>query len=162
LHPEKYLAGEKPVAMKIPNLVAAVGGGWTLIDSDTLGEFMTYLLLAYGADLQAELPTETAKTAAAGWGGDHYLVLSNADGTQVILAAEWTWDTTNDAGEFQTSMLTYLDKRFRGNKAESASGKCWSVNEQTTCAFLAGRNLLWIMAPSMDLIDSVRSAYAGF
>jgi hypothetical protein len=159
LHPQKYLDGEKPVAMKLPKLESALGNTWTLIESDSLGEFMTYLLLAYGADNIAQISTETAKTATEGWGGDHYLVFASTQGDQLILAAEWAWDTTADATDFLAAMKTYLDKRFRGEKLSPAPGDCWTMNQQTACLFHAGKNVLWVVAPDAESIGVVRSAY---
>jgi hypothetical protein len=162
LHPQKYIDGEKPVVMKLPKLETALGQAWTLVESDSLGEFMTYLLLAYGADNTSHIAVETAKTATEGWGGDHYLVFASTQSDQLLLASEWTWDTGADATEFLAAMKTYLDKRFRGEKAGSASGDCWAMNQQTTCLFHSGRNILWVIAPDLDTVGVVRSSYGTY
>jgi hypothetical protein len=162
LHPQKYLDGEKPVAMKIPKLETALGQAWSLVKSDSLGEFMTYLLLAYGADNTSQIPVETAKSASEGWGGDHYMVFSSTQGDQLLLSTEWIWDTSNDATEFLAAMKTYLDKRFRGEKASPAPGDCWAMNQQTTCLFRSGRSILWVVAPDLETVGVVRSAYGGY
>jgi hypothetical protein len=162
LHPEKYLAGEKPIPMNVPDLSNAVGSGWTLIKSDSLGEYMTYLLLAYGADNPAQLDSNTAAAAAVGWGGDHYLVFASADGERSLLAAEWTWDTDADASEFMAAMQAYLEKRFRGETATATAGKCWTMNDTSACIYRAGKNILWISAPEMGTVDSIRLAYGRY
>jgi hypothetical protein len=162
LHPQKYLDREKPTVMKIPNLESVLGSDWALEKSDSLGEFMSYLLLAYGADNIAQIPSDTAETAAAGWGGDHYLVFSSSDGEKLLLAAEWNWDTDADATQFYAAMREHVDKRFRGETASSSSGFCWAVNQETTCLFRSGRNILWVLAPDLDVVTRVRSAYGSY
>jgi hypothetical protein len=162
LHPEKYLRGEKPVVLTVPDLLPALGNRWTLVGSDSLGEFMSYLLLAYGADNLADIPQKDALTATAGWGGDHYLVYSSTDGNQTVLAAEWTWDTDKDAAEFYSSLNVYLDKRFRGETTNPPAAGCWSMNNETTCVFHTGRNTLWILAPDITTVNTVRSSYPAY
>jgi hypothetical protein len=161
LHPAKYEKGEKPVVMDLPDLPAVLGESWTLAKSDTLGEYMTFLLLAYGADAFAQISDTQAEKASAGWGGDHYLVYSSEDG-RVLLSAEWTWDTDADAADFHSRLKEHLDMRFRGAKVDAPAGDCWMMNDDTTCVFRKGRDTLWILAPDMDLIGIVRSAYGGY
>ncbi len=162
LHPEKYLAGEKPVSMNVPELANAVGEGWSLIKSDSLGEYKTYLLLAFGADNPAQLPTETATGAVTGWGGDHYLVFESAEGEKLMLAAEWAWDTDVDATQFLAAMDDYLDKRFRGGAVQTAVGKCWTMNDTSTCVYRSGKSVLWLTGPDMGIFDAVRVAYGKY
>jgi hypothetical protein len=159
LHPAKYEKGEKPVAMDVPDLQAVLGESWSLVKSDSLGEFMTYLLLGYGADEFAQISDSRAAAASAGWGGDHYLVFASAQSDQILLAAEWTWDTDMDAADFHTRMKEYLDMRFRGGKTEASAGDCWTMNEETACISRKGRDTLWVLGPDMDTIRSVNSAY---
>jgi hypothetical protein len=159
LHPQKYLDGEKPTVMRIPNLESVLGSGWTLAKSDSLGEYMSYLLLAYGADNVSQISTDTAETATAGWGGDRYLVFTSSDGARRVMAAEWNWDTEADAAQFYTAMQEYVDKRFRGETAVSSSGLCWSKNQETSCIYRSGRNVLWLLGPDLNLISTLRSAY---
>jgi hypothetical protein len=101
LHPSKYFAGEIGVVMGEIPLGEALGPGWRLLENDALGEWMTYLLLGYGADVDAQLPDADAIKAAAGWGGDRYQVHFNDATGQTMLAARWIWDTTADATTFR-------------------------------------------------------------
>jgi hypothetical protein len=70
LHPEKFIAGEKPIEVVAVPLSGVLGGDWQLIADEALGEWRTHMLLASGVDEAARLPEETAQQAAAGWGGD--------------------------------------------------------------------------------------------
>ncbi len=163
LHPEKYLAGEKPITVTAVPLTATLGSPWKLMTSDALGEWRTYLMLSSGVDEAARLSDETAQQAAAGWGGDHYEVYLNPQTAQTFLAAQWTWDTPQDAAEFKQAMSAYLDLRFRGAKTQIPGQDCWSANRQTTCIYSSDQgSLLWLLGPDFPTIEQAHQAYAGF
>jgi hypothetical protein len=163
LHPEKYLAGEKPITVTAAPLTDTLGGAWKLIASDALGEWRTDLLLSSGVDEAARLSEDTAKQAAAGWGGDHYEVYLNPQTNQTVLAAQWAWDTPQDAAEFKQAMSAYLDLRFRGAKAEIPNQECWSAKGQMTCLFTSEQgSLLWLLGPDLPTIEQARQSYSGF
>ena len=95
LHPEKYDAGEAPVAVDIPVDVATrMGSGWKSSLEDTFGEFQLGVWLRSATD---RAPIATA--AAAGWGGDRIELLTGPDQSWAI-ALVTEWDTVADAQEF--------------------------------------------------------------
>jgi hypothetical protein len=103
LHPDKYQAGEGPIAIELPDdLEDRIGPGWERTLDDTFGEFQTGVWLRdAGAD--------NANEAAAGWGGDRVVVLEDGgDNWAAILATEW--DSKADADEFQASAGPVVDK----------------------------------------------------
>ena len=136
--------------------------GWRLLDTNTMGEWITYLLLAYGADLESQLDEVTAATAAEGWGGDGYQVYYHDDRAQTVLVAQWTWDSALDADQFEQAMITYLEARFRGAGIEREGGTCWEVNEEVTCLYVRGVENLWLLAPDQTTLDSLLSQYPSF
>jgi len=162
LHPEKYLAGEKPIEVAAPPLTETLGAGWRMIDDNELGEWTTYLILGSGADVAAQQKDSVVLTASRGWGGDHYQIYYNDTLSQTVLAAEWAWDTSKDATEFQQAMITYLGERFRGAKIDRAGGDCWESNHQTSCIFLTGQRTLWLLAPDLSTLNAVEAAYPDF
>ncbi len=94
LHPDKYSADELPFAVTPPQVVAALGSGWTEREETTLGEaWIGIWLSGIGAD-QA-----SADQAAAGWGGDRIVVASGPDGAWA-LAWRFSWDAPIEAREF--------------------------------------------------------------
>lgn len=162
LHPEKYFAGEAPQKVASPELSATLGSEWRKLDSDTLGEWGTFLLLGYGADLEAQLSLTTAEPAAAGWGGDNFQVYVRDADAALLMAALWIWDTNGDAAAFARAMQQHLDGRFRGGEMATPSGECWSSNAQYTCLFTSGRQTLWILAPDDFTLQAIRKLYPGF
>jgi hypothetical protein len=162
MHPEKYRAREKPQAIAAPSMDQVLGEGWRKLAEDTLGEWTTYLLLGYGADVDAMLEDSVAASAARGWGGDRYQVYYQDEAQQTVLAAVWGWDTTQDASQFHQAMTDHLGKRFRESKVDSPAGACWQMNRQTACLYLAGRQVLWLLAPDMAMLNLVRALYPSF
>jgi hypothetical protein len=162
LHPSKYLEGEGPISVTPVDLLSILGEGWTKVSEDALGEWGTYLLLAYGADMAGQISDSTAQAAAAGWGGDLYLVYHNETLDLTTLSAHWIWDTAGEASQFRQAMLDYMDGRFRGAKLSRTDGDCWEVNDQASCVFSSGSQTLWLLAPNQTILNSALNFYPQF
>jgi hypothetical protein len=162
LHPEKFVAGEKPIEVTPVPVPKAFGSGWQIIADEALGEWRTVKLLSAGVDEAARLSEETAREAAAGWGGDHYRVYHDPETDRSALVAQWVWDTPEDAAEFQQAMSAYLDLRFQGARSQAPDQSCWSANRQTTCLYAAENGTLWVLAPEFEMINEVRQIYPEF
>ena len=96
LHPEKYVAGERPVS---------VDAGYTpprgrLLNQGVLGEMLLRTLL--GADTEAD--------AARGWGGDAFRVFDLSGKT--LLVWRCVWDTPQDAERFASAIATRFQDRY--------------------------------------------------
>jgi hypothetical protein len=97
LHPGKYPSDRPdPVTVTKPK---GLGQGWTLIDQMEVGEAWLKLLL------RLKLPEAQAASAAAGWGGAEYEAWS--DGTRTVVVLNTTWDTVQDATEFQAALESF-------------------------------------------------------
>jgi len=94
LHPEAYIAGERPAEVPDPDVASMMGSGWTPVESSTVGEAMLGIWLGAMGVSQPD-----AEVAAAGWGGDR---LSVASGPNDEWGMAWRieWDTTAQADEF--------------------------------------------------------------
>jgi hypothetical protein len=96
LHPEKYAAGEAPVAIDAETLdVFFAGRGLRRVWDTTLGELGT------AAVLETHVK-EDVRAASAGWGGDTLRCYGGAEGGPVIAWAT-AWDTAADAAEFESA-----------------------------------------------------------
>jgi hypothetical protein len=103
LHPEKYLANEKPASIAPPATGADDG---PYVARDTLGEFGIRMAL------EATLDADRAAQAAAGWNGDRLLVTEDAAGHRRTLHWVTRWDSPRDAEEFASALADALAKRF--------------------------------------------------
>lgn len=106
LHPEKYDAHEAPLAVPAPS-IASLGAGFQVALEDVSGE----------QDLRITLGqlgrSSTAARAAAGWGGDRYVVAAKTiDAEHKAIAFAWRlrMDTTKDAKE----LADHLKEAFQG------------------------------------------------
>ena len=162
LHPSKYVANEAPVTVEAVPLGERLGAEWRLLSANSLGEWTTYMLLGYGADIEGQVEDSKAQAAAQGWGGDTYQVYYRDDTGESILAAHWVWDTAQDAGEFSRAMQPSLDARFRGARLTRDDGVCYEANGQATCLFTSGRGSLWLLAPDQTILNTLLAAYPNF
>lgn len=105
LHPDRYRAGEKPVAVTFPSSLAKdLGTGWSVPLEDTFGEFQMRAWLT-----ESGVPAATAEAAAAGWGGDRLAVLEGPGGAWGVVM-QTAWDTDGDAADFETTATTAIAK----------------------------------------------------
>ena len=102
IHPEKYADSEPPLQVDMPDLASALGTGWTEIERDVMGELFIRSLLS------DRLERETYQAAAAGWGGDSFLLLEAPNGSDVFVSVVW-WDTEADAAEFAEAMVSHWE-----------------------------------------------------
>jgi len=162
LHPEKYFSGEQPIVVPGVSLETVLGAEWASIESNTLGEWLTYLILGYGANPKAQLNEGDAVRASDGWGGDHYQVYYNAESKETVLVVHWKWDQPSDMNEFASGMRFYLKNRFSEGEVVEAKRECWYGDDQFACLYDDYQQSLWIMAPSMDLVQSIDALYPDF
>lgn len=131
MHPEKYVARERPLAI--------VAGPLTSLKSqrevyrDVLGEYEWQVLLA------AHLPKEVAERAAAGWGGDRLVAYRRVGEGAVSVASFSAWDSEEDAREIEGALRRWLasalsqrepESSFVGPVVYQARGEAWSVERR--------------------------------
>ncbi len=109
IHPEKYWDPAKrdvPWDVRLPDLSPALGEGWSLAGSGTLGEMVLAVLT--GTDTLDVLsagatdPSHWTNAAATGWGGDAYQHYVN--GARHLTLVATRWDTPGDAAEFEAAL----------------------------------------------------------
>lgn len=156
MHPEKYLAGEKPVVVALPDLAPALGDAWQEIDRDVLGEAG---LLVWLID---RVEDSVAIAGAAGWDGDAYtLWVDNAN--RRVLAELSIWETDTEAAEFATAFTAYMDSREAGAVRSTEPGvQIWEYETGATVVSRRGQWVLVAVAPDRLVLDSVRAQFNGF
>ena len=139
LHPDKYRAGEEPVAVALPKALAAdMGDGWKEAMQDTFGEFQL------GVWLRASgVRAGDASSAAAGWGGDRLAVLDGPDDAWAVVMRS-TWDTDDDARAFQ-----------------QAAGTAVADGPEAGTVIADGRDITIVLASAGDILDRALAA-AGY
>ncbi len=148
IHPEKYLAGEAPVEVVLPDTDAVLGKRWERVEENTMGEEYVRLFLKehlvvqparrllggtggglgkwIGEGAVGWFTIDPAK-AAEGWGGDRYRIYRSAKTGANALVWATTWDTPEDAEEFLEAYRGVVSKRWPGWTEERDGGDTrWS------------------------------------
>ena len=107
MHPEKFLSRDNPVKIALPDLLGVLGSDWKQADTDVNGEF------GYQVVLTEFISKRAARIAAAGWGGDRYVLLENKGTGASILGQFTTWDTPADAREFFDAYSERTENRYK-------------------------------------------------
>ena len=154
LHPSLY-PSDTPIPVDLPDLTTALGEGWREVMRNQMGEWSTYMILARGANSNARLEDATAQDAAAGWGGDEYLVLHNDATSATAFVMKTVWDTTNDATEFATHFKQYANTRFGVSAAQQGDTLTWSYSGGYSSLYLSGDTTIWIITPDSATAQTI-------
>lgn len=152
LHPEKYLAREQPVAVEVNDFSGALGDDWTVWDTNTFGEFQIRVMLQ-----QTSMSDQQAEVAAAGWGGDTYVVA----GTEDQDAIHWVtvWDTEQDASEFTRAWSLREAERWGVDPIfVSDSVIEFHTDDAVVRITLEGTTVDYLMAPDQATLDAIIAA----
>jgi hypothetical protein len=122
LHVNSYFAAkpDEPLTITLP-----APKGATNVYENNFGEFETRVAIFQALGDQNE-----AVRAAAGWGGDRYMVLKTDRGDGLIWLT--AWDTAIDAAEFTSAIEDVVAKRFGSPRpGETPGGKVYTVRGRT-------------------------------
>jgi len=158
LHPEKYLVRDEPQDMTMPDLGSALGASWSQLDSDVLGE------LGIRIYLETFIAEDAAAVAAAGWDGDRYLYLKNAEGEK-LLALRSTWDSDSDAEEFFDAYISFVGEKSDGAwdlLLEEETERQWRTEGLSLYLGRNGSDVLIIIAPSEVVAERVLAEFPEF
>jgi hypothetical protein len=142
LHPEKYFKAELPVEVAmLPDVSSSLGKGWKAADHDVNGEWGYYLILDQYLNSKDE-----SRRAAAGWGGDRYVLYTGPASGDVMVAHSSVWDTEADAVEFydayvKRTLLRYPSAR-KWTPAEGFAGAAWTTPEGNVVMERRGARIL--------------------
>ena len=110
MHTEKLLGPERDNPRDVALELGTLPGGLTPQGTDIVGELGLALIL------EQSMPRAEARTAAAGWDGDRFVLLGAKGRSDVLLFAS-VWDTPDDAAEAEAALRrakrapTRLDRR---------------------------------------------------
>ena len=150
LHPQKYLDGDEPRLVALPPLTDTLGSGWTLVETEVLGEFQTGLYLSQQVD------QETVALASEGWDGDRYAVYTN-DASEVLVFST-VWDTEADGEEFVDAYRQYAEAKYRGVGQAPKEGEMrWQGASEVTLLTWQGDQVVIIVGPDTATVDGILS-----
>jgi hypothetical protein len=157
LHPEDY-PEDRPIPVTLPDFTPLLGAGWEHIDSDVMGEWYTYLILAQGRDENARLRESKAEKAAEGWEGDAFVVYYQAEKEDTLMVLYSLWESPKEAEEFASAFQDYATARFGNPTPSQNQHTTWESIEGTHTLHLEGDRTAWILAPEGSIAESVWTA----
>ncbi|MGN6484321.1 MAG: hypothetical protein ACTHMX_07955 [Thermomicrobiales bacterium] len=151
LHPDKYRENELPIDVAVNDPTAALGEGWTVLDADTFGEFQISILLNTSDDIS----DEEAQDAAAGWGGDRYVVVGDAADTAIYW--QTAWDSEDDANEFARTLIERETDRLGADTSSltTGSGTAIVTDEETVHIIVNGTQVTYVSAPDDQTLQNL-------
>ena len=151
LHPQKYLDGELPIEVGVPNYSGQLGDGWQEIDRDTMGEYVISILLG-----ESDLSGEQVEIASSGWGGDTYAVFATDD--ELSLVWETTWDSEKDASEFARALAIREAARLDSDVVEDGDRNLIEGDGVIVEIVQDGSNVTYRQAPTEDVLATLNEA----
>ena len=151
LHPEKYLAGDEPHSVELPDLASALGSTWELQDEGVLGELLIRIHLG------TFLTAGQALAAARGWGGDGYSLLKDDQGRQ-LMAVGFSWDSTAEAEEFFQAYLGFVERKSQGQlelAETSESSRLWVGDGTSTYLAIDGGTTQLVIGSDLGTVKAV-------
>jgi len=147
MHPQAYVEVDQPERVSVRGPVRALGPGWRELRSGALGEWLTGRLLARAGGT-------SSGDAAAGWGGDRYVLLGRGEDRAVV--ARWTWDTPADEEQFVAALRAWGD----GGLPDStpAGTDAWRTPDGAAALHRADGVVTLALAPDLGL---ARAAAGG-
>jgi len=123
-HPDRYLAGDMPIEVTIPDMRDLLDDRWRLAQDTPVGEF--YLR----QHLDLYLPASQVADMTTGWGGDRINIWVDDATGELAWVMYQVWDTAEDATEFVDGYGDYLLERFP--EYIGTDRTCWTFDE-TLC-----------------------------
>jgi len=153
MHPEKYRANERPIAVKSSPL--AVLKAWKPRYQNTLGELIFRVIFE-----QHGVAKERASRAAAGWGGDRIAVYEGPAGTLAIDLS--VWDAEADALEATDALIESLPSLASGPPdvyAERSPTTATVTGKDGSVSLVErkGVKVLFVVGAPVEVVEKVRA-----
>lgn len=160
MHPNRYIATrDDPVAVRLPDLRARLGGGWRRIDGGGIGELDMLLIADHGAQ---SITRTDARRAAAGWDGGAYVGLRSGD--DVLVAMLTAWDSQAEAREAVALFERWLPLRFAnvGSAFDAGSNaKGWESPDGAGIVARDGDHMVLLVGPSRGSVERAAAAFSS-
>lgn len=157
LHPERY-PDDTPWPVSLLDFSSILGEGWVELDRDVMGEWFTYLMLAFGMETEWRVAENQAKQAAEGWGGDAYVVYYHPQEQHTVLLVKWLWESPVEAEQFARAFQRYADARFANPTALAEGARTWNSPDGVVEFHHNGNQTIWLMAPTPEVTQKLWNA----
>lgn len=105
LHPDRFLSGEQPIQIKMPDVASLMGPKWKLVRENTLGEW------GY-----RQIPGLEAKHSLESWRGDRYATYEGPEAGDVCVVQLVLFETEENAQSFVDGYSERVRTRYRSSE----------------------------------------------
>ncbi len=156
LHPERYLEGDEPRTVTLPDIADALGGEWQEVERDVMGELGMRLYL------QEHIGPTMSTLAAEGWAGDSYVLLRRGVQGPYLLTMQTEWDDQDEADQFWAIYQKAMGHQLAyQEKVETLVGTVdhhwWHSDNTVVYARQDGKVVQIIIGPDAPTIEKVVS-----
>jgi hypothetical protein len=106
MHPALYHAGKRPSTENLPDVQKLLGPDWTKLEENVMGEF------GWKEVLKQFLGEDRAKSLAAAWEGDRYVVYEHKRTKRLVLVSLLRLSNTAEAARFFGQYSEALEKKY--------------------------------------------------
>jgi hypothetical protein len=106
MHPALYRSGKVPSEVKLPNVDGLLGPEWTKLEENVMGEF------GWKEVLKQFLGDDRAKTLAAAWEGDRYVVYEQKRTKRLVLVSWLRLTNEAQAARYFGQYSEALEKKY--------------------------------------------------
>src|SRR5260370_1670029 len=106
LDPALYRSGKTPASVALPRLEKLLGDNWSTLDENIRGEF------GWKEVVKQFLDNDRAKTLAAAWDGDRYILFEQKQTKKLILVTKLHLDSEEHAVRFFGQYSEALEKKY--------------------------------------------------
>jgi hypothetical protein len=175
LHPDKFPfegARDWPHAVAKPEAGDVLGAGWKELESDTMGELVTGVLLAQlrnGGSYAATVMSVggatggfgvsgATKKAVEGWDGDRYAAWVREGTDEALVLWSTVWDSDADAREFAETYAPLLGRKVTGQKLVETPSPVRFTQDGTgrvSGLEVRGRRVVAVLGAPADKFDAL-------
>ncbi len=156
MHPEKYLNGVQPVAVKFPDWKTVAPADWKLLEENVMGEFgVEEILKQYLGD-------DAAKLTSPGWTGDRYAVFEDSKDKTLPIVFVLDMDNEDDAARFFGQYSSALEMKYqtRTHLLRQANFFAFQTDGGSVFVKHQGTQCLVVEEASRDTFDKIDAALA--
>jgi hypothetical protein len=106
MHPALYRSGKLPAPVALPSVEQALGPGWAKLEENVMGEF------GWKEVLRQFLDEPRAKSLAAAWDGDRYMVYEKKQTKHLVLITRERLSSQEQAERFFGQYSEALEKKY--------------------------------------------------
>lgn len=156
LHIDRYLDDDEPVVLA--PLEPALARGWTLTQTDTLGEAMLRLVLLEWSNGRID------PDAVPHWGGDLIQIWTGPEGADAVLW-QTVWDSSRDAATFYAQLHDILPRpllpglvRDTTAAASLPRGRWWAGRQGAVFLHRTANRIVLVWGTDPEAVEAVGAA----